>query len=262
MLDALQRFLQMDAATGRFFGVFLTAALVLTLASLAFDRFVAKPEARPADAGPRTRGPRPPIVVAAVAFAQGFIARLAALPISANQITVIGLLLVVFNCSVFALSGNTFWFGSGLISALLFDMIDGSVARAQGRTSKLGGYLDAMIDRYQEVLIYLTLGAVLGQWLPVFLIITGSMLTSYAKARVALEIETDNKGWPDLLEKPMRLFILCVGLIGAPVLPWFLPVSLWILAVLTHVTALQRFARACFIIHDSEARAQEAAPRS
>ena len=82
------------------------------------------------------------------------------------------------------------------------------------------------------------------------------------KSRVALEIETDNKGWPDLLEKPMRLFILCTGLIGAPVMAWFLPVSLWILAVLTHVTALQRFARACFIIHESEARAQEAAPRS
>ena len=73
------------------------------------------------------------------------------------------------------------------------------------------------------------------------------------KARVALEAHTTNKGWNDLLERPLRMFILCVGLIGAPVIEWFLPFVLWLLAALTHFSALQRFIRAYFVLTGRQA---------
>ena len=88
-------------------------------------------------------------------------------------------------------------------------------------------------------------------WVVVFFVITGSMLTSYNKARVALEIPIDNKGWADLLDRPRRMWLLGAALImdGSVPIPTILgggllyPV-LVVLAVLTHFTALQRFVRA------------------
>jgi len=85
----------------------------------------------------------------------------------------------------------------------------------------------------------------------VFFVVTGSLLTSYNKARTAIEILVDNKGWPDLLERPQRIWILCTALILDSVIPVpaafggrLLIVALVALAVLTHFTAAQRFFRA------------------
>lgn len=260
MAQGLQQFLLIDDPTWTFLGTFLAVAAVLSIADFAWRRLrpARAPAPVPAEPVVRERRPRPAIVRFAIGFGKGLVAFVAGLPITPNQITVIGLVLVLFNCAVFVVSHNTFWFGAGLIGALLFDTMDGQVARAQGTSSRFGGYLDAVIDRYQEIVIYLAIGAVLDQWLLAFLIITGSMSTSYNKARVALEVDTDNKGWPDLLEKPMRLFILCTGLIGAPIIPWFLPCALWMLATMTHFTALQRFVRAYFLLADAPAPEAEA----
>jgi archaetidylinositol phosphate synthase len=45
-------------------------------------------------------------------------------------------------------------FGSGL-----FDVLDGAVARASGRTSKRGDFLDHVVDRYADVVIVLGIAA-------------------------------------------------------------------------------------------------------
>lgn len=258
MLEAVQQFFQLDDSTARFLGSYVLGGAVLATLGWAWATWGPKHAAVVATRDPATeRRERPAIIVFGIRVGRAFVNFVAGLPITPNQVTSVGLVLVVFNCALYAVSHNAFWFGSGLISALLFDTLDGLVARTQGTSSKFGGYLDAVIDRYQEILIFATIGAVTEQWPVVFLIVTGSLVTSYNKARVALEIETGNKEWPDLLEKPMRLFVLCVGLIGTPIIPWFLPVTLWMLAAMTHFTALQRFARAYFLMKD--ARAEEAA---
>ena len=53
----------------------------------------------------------------------------------------------------------------------------------------------------------------------VLLVITGSLVTSYNKARAAIEIPVDNKARPDLLERPARLFLLCGSLIMDAAVP-------------------------------------------
>lgn len=245
MFEAFQELIMADAATTRFILAYMACLLALYAASavyaLAVPPRTAPESARKSDGGSR-------IQRAAKAVAVGFAHWVASLNITPNQITFIGLALVVFNCALYAWHRDPFLFGTSLIVAYLFDTLDGVVARTQGTSSKFGGYLDAVVDRYQEVATYLVIGWVTQMWLPVFLVITGSMLTSYNKARAAIEIPVDNKGWPDLLGKPARLFFLCVALIGDANLPWLLPFTLWSLAAMTHFTALQRTFRSYLLI--------------
>jgi CDP-diacylglycerol--glycerol-3-phosphate 3-phosphatidyltransferase/archaetidylinositol phosphate synthase len=168
-----------------------------------------------------------------------------------NQITWLGLVLVLANCWAFYLYRSTFWFGVGLAISFTFDGLDGAVARMRGLSSRYGGYLDAVVDRYQEIAVYLTLAYVTNWWLICLLAITGSLMTSYNKARTAVEIPIDNNSWPDLLERLERVTILCAGLIFDPLIhlppSWgasILPIAIVVIAVLSHVTAVQRFIRA------------------
>jgi CDP-diacylglycerol--glycerol-3-phosphate 3-phosphatidyltransferase len=162
----------------------------------------------------------------------------ARLGLSANALTVIGLLLNGAVAVVIA-TDHPHWGGVLLLVASAFDMLDGAVARATGTTSRFGGFLDSTLDRYSEsvvfggVLIFLLesddakTGAIL-----VFVAALGSLLISYARARA------EAAGWKasvGLVARPERVVLLAVSLIiGRPL--W----ALWILAVATHVTALTR----------------------
>jgi phosphatidylglycerophosphate synthase len=184
-------------------------------------------------------------------FGRWFFNWLANSDVTPNQITCIGLILVSANSALYLYNRDTFWLGVGLSLSFTFDSLDGAIARRQGTTSKFGAYLDAVVDRYQEIVAYLVIAWVNDYWPVVFFVITGSLLVSYNKARTALEVPVDNKSWPDLLERPRRMWILGAALILDSVVPIpaalggrLLYVVLVVLAVLTHFTALQRFLRA------------------
>ena len=171
--------------------------------------------------------------------------------LSPNQVTILGLVFVLFNCALYPLHRNPLVFGLGLAVSLLFDGIDGAVARLTNSASRFGGYLDAVVDRYQECAIYFAIAWVTGWWALSFLALSGSLLTSYNKARTAVEVPIDNDSWPDLLERLERLVILTIALILDPFIPLpgalgghVLYVGLVVLAAGTHFTALQRFWRA------------------
>jgi phosphatidylglycerophosphate synthase len=184
---------------------------------------------------------------------------LVAVGLSPNQVTVLGLVLVVANCGAYLAHRNPFWFGLGLALSFAFDGLDGAVARRTGKSSKFGGYLDAVIDRYQEIAVFFAIALVTGLWALCFLALSGSLLTSYNKARTAIEIAIDNTAWPDLMERLERIIVLCAGLIFEPFLhfsgwPGPLVIALWIVLVFAHITALQRFWRARARIKASENR--------
>lgn len=196
------------------------------------------------------------IVNRVVRFGANLADRIAAADITPNQVSWLGLLLVTANSVLYLYHKNSFWFGAGLTLSYLFDALDGLVARRQGTVSKFGGYLDAIIDRYQEIAAYLALAVVTGRWAAVFMVITGSMLTSYSKARAAIEMPVDNKGWPDLLTRHRRLWLLCFALFGDAFVPWLLNFVLWSLAAMAYFTAIQRYfrARAMLVKLDRAAR--------
>jgi phosphatidylglycerophosphate synthase len=184
-------------------------------------------------------------------FWHGLARPLANAGLSPNQVTWIGLVLILANCAGYIVHRQSFWFGLGLIVSFSFDGLDGAVARLTGKASKYGGYLDAVIDRYQEIAVYFAIAWVTEWWTISFLAVTGSLLVSYNKARTAMEIPIQNHNWPDLLERFERIFIICAALILDPVIP--VPTALGgsvlfagisAIALLSHVTAIQRFIRA------------------
>ena len=139
------------------------------------------------------------------------------------------------------------------------DALDGAVARAGGRVTKLGAYLDAMCDRYVEGMVAVAVAVVTGYWVLLMLLLTGSMLVSYAKARAAMEVPVSNLEWPDVMERTERGVLFLLGFAISAVCSWR-PLGhdlFWwtvvLLTALTHFTIVQRILRASrFIVERSK----------
>lgn len=171
--------------------------------------------------------------------AQGAVSPLARLGISPNTVTVIGFLLNIITAAVIV-TVNLRIGGVLLFLSAIFDMLDGALARAANRQSRFGAFLDSLLDRYSEAAI---LGALLyvfatghnvGAAALVYIVAIGSLLISYARARaegVGLEAKVG------IAPRPERVIILGIGLL---INQTTTVSALVILAVLTHVTALQR----------------------
>lgn len=131
----------------------------------------------------------------------------------------------------------------------LVDLLDGSVARLQDRESPFGNYLDTMLDRIVEVVLYL--GLVLVWPIPAATALAFSMLVSYAKARVALVIPTDDRDWPGLGDRADRIALLLVGLLAASVgFPLVLRAVVWLIAATTVIGTAQRMVYAHKLIEE------------
>ncbi len=131
-----------------------------------------------------------------------------------------------------------------LVFAGICDMIDGAAARAGNRASASGAFLDSTVDRYSEIVVLL--GALCYYLyrsprgpepltaVAIFLALAGSLMVSYARARAEAVDEECEVG---LAERPERMIILIVGALLGPAV---FRVALWVLAILSHVTAAQR----------------------
>lgn len=137
------------------------------------------------------------------------------------------------------------------IFASFIDLVDGSVARVTGRVTKLGAYLDTIVDRYVEGIIIFGLlfaslpNLVISNFIIpihalVFIFFFGSMMTTYAKSAAKEKelVEKEIKG--GILERAERLIILFIGILSAIYNPIYLTYTIAILAFLSNVTAIQR----------------------
>ena len=159
--------------------------------------------------------------------------------VTPNALTLTGLAVTVVAAVLIGLG----WLIPGglvLLFAGLFDILDGAVARVTNRVHPYGAFLDSTTDRYAEVVTYAALlyhfiSRSRGE-LPAMLVIValgGSLLVSYVRARAQSLGFTCDGG---LLARPERVVITVAGL----VVPLLLVPALWVLAVLTNLTALQR----------------------
>jgi phosphatidylglycerophosphate synthase len=171
--------------------------------------------------------------------------------VSPNAVTLAGLVLVGAAAAAYPFHRNSLVFGVWLAAAFSFDALDGAVARLTGKASKFGGYFDAVADRYQELAVLAAIAWVHDAWPEALLVVSGGLLTSYNKARAAMEIAIDNGNWPDLVERLERiLFIVALLIAGrwVPIVPYtavaLVPAGLVALGVLAHIAAVQRFFRA------------------
>lgn len=159
------------------------------------------------------------------------------LGVTPNALTVLGFLLNGINAWLLA-TGRFPLAGVLILAFSGLDALDGTLARLSGQATRFGAFLDSVLDRYSEAVIFFGLVvwfARTGQQEGLFLAyaaIIGSQLVSYTRAR-AEGLGLDCKvGWFSRVE---RVIALSLGLIVG----WVRPV-LWLLAVLTNLTAAQR----------------------
>ncbi len=100
-----------------------------------------------------------------------------------------------------------------LISGAM-DVLDGAIARAVGKVSVKGAFLDSNFDRVVELFIYLGIGiSSYALYIPAFLAFGFSILVSYSRARLeGLTSGKRPKGF-EIGERGVRLAILCILLI-------------------------------------------------
>lgn len=158
--------------------------------------------------------------------------------LSPNVLTVLGLVLAALAALFYSLKGILLALISLFVSGLL-DALDGTVARMSQKSSAAGGFLDAVSDRYSDA--FLILGIVIGGYCDVLiglLALSGCMLVSYARARAeSLGVREFGIG---LAERPERLIIIMVGTALEMVHAGSLYVSMIVLSILAHITAIQR----------------------
>jgi CDP-diacylglycerol---glycerol-3-phosphate 3-phosphatidyltransferase len=165
---------------------------------------------------------------------------------SPDVLTITGLALNGVACGMFSLAGGLGFvnptmlrLGGGVaLLAAIFDMLDGRVARLRGRETKFGAYLDSTMDRYSDMLLYMGLlilyarlernGLMVLVWVAAF----GGFMTSYARARAESLIPRCPVG---LMERPERVVLIIAG-----ALLNHMVAVLWVIAVLSNVTAIQR----------------------
>ncbi len=174
--------------------------------------------------------------------AEALMSALARLPVTPNQITVVGTLLT-FVAAVLTALGELRWGGVVLAFAGTFDILDGALARSTRRSYPYGAFLDSTLDRYSEGAMYLGLvayfvsaGGPLQRWLVLATVaaLAGSFLVSYVRARAQSLGFTCETG---LFARPERVVALVIGLIFGGVV---LAAIIFLLAILTNLTALQR----------------------
>ena len=162
---------------------------------------------------------------------------LAMLRVHPNILTLIGLLINIFAMVLFA-RGIFLWAGLVIVVAGIFDMVDGEVARRTKRVTKFGAFFDSVIDRYSDMLLLLGLVIWYAKINRIFyvgltgLVLIGSVLTSYTRARAESLIPACKVGF---LERPERIVLLIIGSLADR-----MAAVLWVMAILSNWTVSQR----------------------
>jgi phosphatidylinositol phosphate synthase len=144
------------------------------------------------------------------------------------------------------------WLVGGIVVFVggAFDMFDGTLARATGKVSKLGAFMDSVFDRWGEAIVYLgiTWGAVLADDDRVAVLGAAAMgaafMVSYARAKSEGLGFTEGTGMAavGLMPREIRLVILSLGLIvaGATANLDILAIALGVIAIGATITVIQR----------------------
>jgi CDP-diacylglycerol--glycerol-3-phosphate 3-phosphatidyltransferase len=176
------------------------------------------------------------------------------LNLSPNAITLIGLIITLL-ASYFYAKGSFRIAGFILVLAGLCDAIDGEVARKANKVSKFGAFFDSTIDRFEEFFVF---GGILFYYsmvrqdillsIVVYLILLGSVMTSYIRAR-AEGIGFSPTSGP--MDRPGRyVYIVLFSIIaGSGVL---FSVAMGVLLFLVYLTVVNRFKEFRILISKEE----------
>jgi phosphatidylglycerophosphate synthase len=190
---------------------------------------------------------------------------LARVGLTPNALTLVGFFIA---CIAAVAAGAQAWLLAGFLVVFggVFDLFDGAVARATGKVSKLGAFLDSTFDRWGEGVVFVGIawGALeMGLSRPVILstlAMVSAFMVSYTRAKSESLGFTSGTGMAavGLAPREVRIVILTLGLVAAGLLPGFaadmdtpgamayppsaiaLEISLGLIAILATITTIQR----------------------
>jgi CDP-diacylglycerol--glycerol-3-phosphate 3-phosphatidyltransferase len=175
---------------------------------------------------------------------------------------------------VAAVAGGAYaagWFGLGgwlYILTGTLDMFDGKVARATGRVTRAGAFVDSTLDRYTELFVLVGLAYYFRGWSPLHwaavAAMAGSLMVSYTRARgEGLGVSCREGG----MQRAERIVSLGLAGILGKLAEAFVPTSrtserlvagaVVLVAVTSNVTALQRFLSIRRALRAQETAAQD-----
>ncbi len=161
------------------------------------------------------------------------------LKVHPNTFTTLCLLAGIY--SFFLFSVGSIRLGSlMIILSGIFDNIDGKLARKSGKVTKFGALYDSTMDRYSETFIFFGIAYFFIKnhlyltSIAVAVSLGGSLMISYVRARAESLGFDCNIG---LLQRAERIVLL--GILGFIHL-YGLIAAIWIIAVLSHITVIQR----------------------
>jgi CDP-diacylglycerol---glycerol-3-phosphate 3-phosphatidyltransferase len=174
----------------------------------------------------------------ALRFMQSF----RSVPLTPNQLTVAGF---VLNAGAGVLIFERHWVLATVVFVIgsAIDALDGALARAHGKMTRFGAFLDSTLDRVSEGVILGAIALVLadqGKTLAlacVFVALVGSFLVSYTRAKAEA---FGLKGDVGLMSRTERIVLLALALPFAG--RGLLPYAIYLLAALTAFTVVQRMA--------------------
>ncbi len=159
--------------------------------------------------------------------------------IQPNLLTTVGFVLSTL-AAIYIFQGSLLIGGILILIGGTFDIFDGSVARATDRNSSFGAFYDSTLDRFSEIIIYLSLlywSANRGDIWTGYAILTamgGALMVSYTRARAEALGFTCLVGF---LQRPERVVFIGFGAIFGRI---GLIVAIYVVAILSVFTALQR----------------------
>ena len=165
-----------------------------------------------------------------------------------------GLTLIGFGISIVgaALLVAQLWVLGGIVVFIggAFDMFDGTLARATGKVSPFGAFMDSVFDRWGEAIVYLGIawGGVLAGEDTVAILATAALgaafMVSYTRAKSEGLGFSPGIGMAAIgvMPREIRLIVLSIGLIvaGATANLTILSAALAIIAVGAVITVIQR----------------------
>jgi CDP-diacylglycerol--glycerol-3-phosphate 3-phosphatidyltransferase len=166
------------------------------------------------------------------------------LGVSPDAVTIAGTAGVLVGAVGFAARGHLV-IGTVIVTLFAFtDMLDGSMARQQGRTGRFGAFLDSTMDRVADGAVF----ASVAYWLATenrraaaaaaLICLVSGPIISYTKARAESLGMTASVG---IAERAERLVLVGVGgLLTGFGLRYAIDVALWLLAALSVFTVGQR----------------------
>jgi CDP-diacylglycerol--glycerol-3-phosphate 3-phosphatidyltransferase len=137
-----------------------------------------------------------------------------------------------------------YWLGAFLfVVGSILDILDGALARAGGKTTPFGAFLDSTTDRVGEAAMLGAIALIFHRYdHPVALAlafagVAGSLLVSYTRARAeALGL----KGDVGIGSRAERVVVITAGLVLAPISIWLLVAAISLLTATAWITVLQR----------------------